>query len=92
MFKIFLRSYELRLVRCTLPPSPSPPPPSDDAHNQHPIHSLITDHLASIEAGCYLEVLASPAASRLAFGLDSMQSPLDDSTVFAGRVYSKFLG
>ncbi|EXB68722.1 Tetratricopeptide repeat protein 27-like protein [Morus notabilis] len=92
MSEILLRSYELGLLRCTLPPSPSPPPNSDDAHNQHPLHSLVTDLLASIEAGRYLEVLTSPAASRLVFGLDSTQSPLDDSAVCADLVYSEFLG
>ena len=89
---VLLRSYELRLLRCTLPPSPSPspPPPSDQAHRHHTLHSLISDILVSIEAGRYLDALASPAASRLVFGLHD--SPLDDSTECADCVYAEFLG
>ncbi|KAG8645460.1 hypothetical protein MANES_10G067101v8 [Manihot esculenta] len=63
-----LRGYELRLLRCTVAPPLSPPPPSSvcshhkDGDNIHNLYSLINELLSSIEAGNYLQALFSDAA------------------------------
>ncbi|KAI8544711.1 hypothetical protein RHMOL_Rhmol08G0317000 [Rhododendron molle] len=64
-----LRHYELRLLRCSLPP-PSPPPSScqpPDNDPAHPTLLIINDVVVtSIEAGDYVGALSS-AAARTAF-------------------------
>ncbi|KAM6566834.1 hypothetical protein CsatA_025962 [Cannabis sativa] len=85
-----LRAYELRLLRCTLPPTTS-----DDGCTtpSHPFHSLIADLLGFIETGRYLQALTSPDAAQLIFKLtdsDPVDS-LDDSAECAELVYSEFL-
>ncbi|KAF3457759.1 hypothetical protein FNV43_RR02418 [Rhamnella rubrinervis] len=72
-----IRAYELRLLRCTLPTSPSDFLPS----NQNHLRLLINDLLVSIETGSYLQAIASSEAARLVFKLTDSDSPLplDDS-------------
>lgn len=87
-----IRSYELRLVRCTLLPFPSTsrpqPPPSDQAHH---LNALINNLLALIETGNYLQVFNSEA-SRLVFRLgDDSPFPFDNSLDCADRLYSELL-
>ncbi|KAF3455579.1 hypothetical protein FNV43_RR00212 [Rhamnella rubrinervis] len=84
-----IRAYELRLLRCTLPTSPSDFLPS----NQNHLRLLINDLLVSIETGSYLQAIASSEAARLVFKLTDSDSPLplDDSPECADRVYSEFL-
>ncbi|XP_072987775.1 uncharacterized protein [Typha latifolia] len=61
----FLRSVELRLLRCTISQTPSSPPSSPKPSPSHPSNSLrplIESLLISIERGEYGDVLASDAA------------------------------
>ncbi|KAF7149043.1 hypothetical protein RHSIM_Rhsim03G0265100 [Rhododendron simsii] len=83
-----LRHYELRLLRCSLPP-PSPPQSSYQPRDNDPTHPtllIINDVVTSIEAGDYVGALSS-AATRTAFKFPSLSS-LEDSP---DRFYSELL-
>ncbi|XP_027343083.1 tetratricopeptide repeat protein 27 homolog isoform X1 [Abrus precatorius] len=77
------RGYELRLIRCTLNPSP----PSDPSHEREPLDGLIKDLLNSIECGNYVEALTSQPSSSLVFRLGHDSPPLDT----AERFYSELV-
>jgi hypothetical protein len=89
---LLLRGYELRLLRCTLGSSPSESPPDQPVHppSDHPLplHALIDDILASIEAGDYLRALSSDAARLL---VQLAGDSHTDSSECADRVYSESL-
>lgn len=89
---LLFRGYELRLLRCTLAFSPSDSPPHQPAHppsdRSPPLHALIDDILASIEAGDFLRALSSDAA-RLVVELAGDSHT--DSAECADRVYSESL-
>lgn len=83
-----LRHYELRLLRCSLPP-PSPTQSSYQPRDNDPTHPtllIINDVVTSIEAGDYVGALSS-AAARTAFKFPSLSS-LEDSP---DRFYSELL-
>ncbi|KAK7410960.1 hypothetical protein VNO78_02233 [Psophocarpus tetragonolobus] len=81
---VAIRGYELRLIRCTLTPSP----PSDLRRECEPLDDLINDLLNSIECGNYVQALTSKSSSSLVFQLAGHDSlPLDA----ADRVYSELV-
>ncbi|XP_048138112.1 tetratricopeptide repeat protein 27 homolog isoform X2 [Rhodamnia argentea] len=88
-----LREYELRLLRCTLPPrTPPPQTPSPPSVPNHHLHALIHDLLLSIEAGEYHAALLNSDALRLVFNLSASTLPdLSDSTESAEAVYSDLI-
>ncbi|KAK7316881.1 hypothetical protein RJT34_00661 [Clitoria ternatea] len=78
---VAIRGYELRLIRCTL--NPSPPP---DSHREHEsLDGLINDLLHSIECGNYVQALTFHPSSKLVFQLGHGSLPLDS----ADRFYSE---
>ncbi|KAI3415054.1 TPR_REGION domain-containing protein, partial [Psidium guajava] len=89
-----LREYELRLLRCTLPP-PTPPPPQTPSPPSVPcnrLHALIHDLLLSIEAGEYHAVLLNSDVLAFVFNLSASTLPdLSDSTESAEAVYSQLI-
>ncbi|URD90280.1 TPR [Musa troglodytarum] len=89
----FLKSVELRLIRCTLsrelpffpPASPTPPPSSlSSPQSFRPHVEAVVD---SIERGRYMDALSSDA-SRLVFGF-SESWEFQDSAACAARFYEK---
>lgn len=83
-----IRGYELRLIRCTLSPSPSTA--SETALNPIPQSKSTDDHikelLNSIECGNYVEALTSHPC-RLVFQLDHNSPPPD----CADRLFSELI-
>ncbi|GAB2225995.1 hypothetical protein Drorol1_Dr00021777 [Drosera rotundifolia] len=71
-----LRHFELRLLRCTLPP-PSPPPPPPPPPQSSPyiddLHRLIDGIISAIEAGRYVEALSSESV-RAVLGVNLVES------------------
>ncbi|KAM7479896.1 hypothetical protein LguiA_028109 [Lonicera macranthoides] len=88
-----LRTFELRLLRCSLSPSgknpslPSPQPSDYSLTTTCPCQTLIQDLLQSVESGNYLQALSS-IAIRTVFKLNSSNACFLDSTEFADRFYS----
>ncbi|CAD5333260.1 unnamed protein product [Arabidopsis thaliana] len=80
-----LRGYELRLIRCTVSLPLSDPPLDESQPGTHPHDSLIKSLLSSIEAGNYLEALASEATNLILGEYEF--DPVDS----AERVYSELL-
>ncbi|OVA09405.1 Tetratricopeptide repeat-containing domain [Macleaya cordata] len=95
-----LRGFELRLLRCSLPPPPPPPPPvriNDTPLPPSPstiepikvktFHQLIEEILSLIETGNYVEALSSDAV-RIVFGFtDSWE--YQDSIDCADQFYNQ---
>ncbi|XP_030471639.2 uncharacterized protein LOC115689654 [Syzygium oleosum] len=89
-----LREYELRLLRCTLPPPPPPqaPAPSPPPVPNHRLHVLVHGLLLSVEAGEYRAALLDSDALRLVFGLSAGTLPeLSDSADSAEAAYSELI-
>lgn len=85
------RSYELRLLRCTLP-SPTPDSAQSKPSNppSHLLHVLISEVVSSIESGNYIRALSSDAL-RFIFKHDGESFKYDDSVQCADRVYSELM-
>lgn len=84
-----IRGYELRLIRCTLTPSPSPPAAAvlnPAVPQTESSDGLVKELLDSIECGNYAEALTSHPC-RLIFQLDRDSLPLD----CAERLYSELV-
>ncbi|CAJ1974748.1 unnamed protein product [Sphenostylis stenocarpa] len=80
---VAVRGYELRLIRCTLSPSP----PSDSRHERESLDGLINNLLNYIERGSYVEALTSePSSTVFQFG-GHESLPLDA----ADRIYSELV-
>ncbi|XP_051118224.1 uncharacterized protein LOC127242645 [Andrographis paniculata] len=74
---VLLRALELRLLRCSLPAEHPPPIGEALTLDSLSLPSLVSDVVALIESGCYVEAVASSAASRALFRdlrLDSVSS------------------
>ncbi|CAL9036966.1 unnamed protein product, partial [Musa banksii] len=89
----FLKSVELRLIRCTLyrelpffPPA-SPTPPSSSLSSRQSFRPLVEAVVDSIERGRYMDALSSDA-SRLVFGF-SESWEFQDSAACAARFYEE---
>ncbi|KAJ1386499.1 Tetratricopeptide-like helical domain superfamily [Sesbania bispinosa] len=80
-----IRGYELRLIRCTLTPSSSPP--LDPQPQRESSDGLIKDLVDSIERGNYVEALTSQPCCTLLFQLGHDSLPLDS----ADRLYSELM-
>ncbi|OIS97025.1 PREDICTED: tetratricopeptide repeat protein 27 homolog isoform X1 [Nicotiana attenuata] len=88
-----LRALELRLLRCSLPPSTPPPPP----HQPLPIpylshlHTLIEQILELIESSEYTKALSSPGAKSIFSSQPLIHNQLNDSSEKAELFYSEFV-
>lgn len=81
-----IRGYELRLIRCTLSPSPSTETALTPGTQSNSSDDHIKELLNSIECGNYVEALTSHPC-RLVFQLDHNSPPPD----CADRLYSELI-
>ncbi|KAL9267314.1 Tetratricopeptide repeat protein 27-like protein [Drosera capensis] len=68
-----LRHFELRLLRCTLPPPSPPPPPPQSSPSIDDLHRLIDGIISAIEAGRFVEALSSESV-RAVLGVNLIES------------------
>ncbi|XP_009597932.1 uncharacterized protein [Nicotiana tomentosiformis] len=88
-----LRALELRLLRCSLPPSTPPPPshqPLPTPYLSH-LHTLIEQILELIESGEYTKALSSPGAKSIFSSQSLIHNQLNDSSQKAELFYSEFV-
>ncbi|XP_021751199.1 LOW QUALITY PROTEIN: tetratricopeptide repeat protein 27-like [Chenopodium quinoa] len=72
------RNYELRLLRCSLPP----PPPHITRRTPPPFHPLLDDIISLIESGRFVDSLSSAGARTIFQFADSFES-LDPSQFYS---------
>ncbi|CAI8599165.1 unnamed protein product [Vicia faba] len=81
-----IRGHELRLIRCTL--SPSPATPLNPESQNESTDGIINNLLASIESGNYAEALTSPSC-RLIFQLSPNSPPPSSADTFYSELVDR---